>query len=181
MNEVYLFLLECEPPARVWSGNGDLFIGPCPFDPVGGTYQGAGLAELPAVQQLINGVAERIELAIGGLTSDGLRLAHEDRESVHRARCKIGSQALDDKFQQIGTVKQEWKGTADTITISSEQSESGRVRTVKLSIGSDDTGRSRPKFAFFTDADQKRRSPDDDIFNQVAKITNGITRRFGPR
>jgi hypothetical protein len=35
--------------------------------------------------------------------------------------------------------------------------------------------------AFFTDADQKKRSSTDTIFDHVAAINAGTSRRFGPK
>jgi hypothetical protein len=64
--------------------------------------------------------------------------------------------------------------------VGSQASGKGRTRTVSLSVGTDETGRSRAPIALFTDADQRRRSPTDAFFDHVAGITAGTSRRFGP-
>ena len=92
----------------------------------------------------------------------------------------IGRVEFDADWQVSGQIAWEWRGEADVMTVTSQRSDDGRERTISLSIRSGDTRRSNPMPAFFTAADQKRRSPTDDIFSHVAAINAGVTRRFGP-
>ena len=175
----HVFELDSEPPVYLWTGNMDL-----EYAPPGKSlrrYLGAGhIIDVPEIKQLINGVADRIEFTIGGVSEEGLRLAQGDIAAVNLAPARIGEIRFDDDWQPMSFAWQ-WHGVADTLTIGSRSSEGGRERTVKLSLASGDTRRSNPQISYFSDADQKKRSPDDSFFSHVSKLSMGTTRRFGPK
>lgn len=182
VRESYLLKIDTIDPARIWSGVGMLEIPPDRVEPLGATYLGAGeLLSVPDFQQLINGVAERIEFTVSGVSDETVRLALEDAPTVRNAAIYIGRIDFDENWQQVGPV--EWEATfrADCLVIDSTSSGGKRTRTLKLSAGSDDTGRTYAPAAFFTDADQRLRSPDDSFFDHVARLSNGSSRVFGPR
>lgn len=182
VRESYLLRIASDPPARLWSGYGDLEVQADIVEPEPAIYLGAGeLLNVPDFQQLINGTAERIEITVSGVSDETLRLALEDAESTKGAAVHLGRIDFDKDWQQIGVV--EWEGLfrADFLTVDSRSSPEGRTRSITLSIGSGDTGRSYAPQAFFTDADQRRRSPTDAIFSHVAGIAAGTSRRFGPK
>lgn len=173
--EAFLFRLECDPPAYLWSGQGPLVVD-------GDTYLGGGelLEGLPEIQQLINGVAGRVDFTASGVDQETIRLALEDRASVQGSVVRIGTVPMNPAWQVSGPVSWEWEGVADVVTVDRAADESGNVtRAVTLSVGSEDTARSRLQITFFTDADQRKRSPTDAFFSHVGKITSGDTRRFG--
>jgi len=174
--ETYLFRLEANPPAYVWSGVGPIVIG-------GDTYQGMGeMLNLPDVEQLINGTADRVDFSVSGVDAGTLRLALDDRDTVDGAAVYILSQQLDEFNQLIGSPEYEWEGIADVVSVDSQSDESGnRTRTITLSVGAGDTGRSRSDLTFFTDADQRKRSLTDAFFSHIGGISAGTTRRFGVR
>lgn len=183
VRESYLLKIDTPDPARIWSGVGNLVI---PADGIvenaPATYLGAAqLLSVPDFQQLINGVAERLEFTVSGVDDATVRLALEDAPTVKNAAVYVGRIDFDEDWQQLGPV--EWEATfrADCLTVESEGAGGRRSRTLKLSVGTDDTGRSYSPAAFFTDRDQKARSATDQIFNQVARITYGTARTFGPR
>lgn len=182
LNEVYLFRLEADPPAYLWSGAGDL---PVPGDAIASaaTYTGMGdLIDIPSLAQLINSSADRVEFTLSGVTAEAMRLAYEDRESVKGARVRIGSLVLDSALQPAAEVDWEWEGVADTVEIEREPENNGKaVRSVTLSVGSADTARSRPELDFWTDASQRIKSPTDAFFSHVAGISQGTTRSFGAK
>ncbi len=172
-------------PARIWSGVGDLLI---PQDAlvektVGPhKYLGAGqLLSIPDFQQLINGVAERLEITVSGVNDETVRLAVEDAPGVRNAPVYLGRIDFDANWQPIGVV--EWEATfrADFLVVDSDSSGGQRVRTIKLSIGTDDTGRAYAPTSYFTDADQRLRSATDTVFSNVARLNRGTSRVFGPR
>lgn len=184
IREAYLFRLECDPPAYMWSGVGDLVVPADAIVPTTTTYLGGGQwIDLPEIQQLINGTADRVEFTASGVDQETIRLALEDRASVGGALVRIGAVPMDANWQVAGPVDWEWEGVADVVTVDSAANgvEGGRIRSVTLSVGSSDTARSRSQLTFFTDADQRRRSPTDAIFSHVARISAGNTRRFGAR
>jgi hypothetical protein len=183
VRESYLIKIDTPDPARIWSGVGNLEV---PADGLvevaPATYLGAGeLLSVPDFQQLINGIAERLEFVVSGVSDETIRLALEEAPDVKNAAIYIGRIDFDENWQQLGPV--EWEATfrADCLTVDSETSGGRRMRTLKLSAGSDDTGRTFSPASFFTDADQRLRSPDDAIFDHVARINAGTTRIFGPR
>lgn len=182
MSASVLVRIACDPVARVWGGVGDLEI---PVDGIededGATYLGGGtLISVPELEQLINGTASRLALTLSGVSAETIRLALEDAASVKGAAVDIGLVYFDADLQ-IGEVEWLTRLRCDSLSVDSANSDNGRTRSITLSIGSDFTDRSRSPLAFFTDADQRRRSPTDQIFDHVAGINAGTSRPFGPR
>lgn len=182
VRESYLLKIDTPDPARIWSGVGNLEIPADIVEPAPATYLGAGeLVNIPDFQQLINGVAERLEFVVSGVSEETMRFALEEAPDVKNAAIYVGRVDFDENWQQLGDV--EWEATfrADCLTVESEARGGRRLRTLKLSVGTDDTGRSYAPAAYFTDADQRLRSPTDLFFNHVAAITGGTSRVFGPK
>lgn len=178
----FVFRLAVDPVLYVWTGHGPLETPADTIDPAGATWLGgAHILDIPTLKVLLNGAADRIDVQVSGASSEMLRLALEDRDEVRDAAVHIGFVEFDVDWQVSGPIVWEWRGAADVLTIASRSTEQGRERNITLSIRSGDTLRSNPRPAFFTDADQRRRSPDDAIFSHVAQITTGITRRFGAK
>ena len=176
-----LFRLLCDPPVYLWSGDGDLNTAPDSLNPTGAEWRGASeLVSVPALKQLINGEADRIEVKFSGVTPAMVRMAHEDRDSVKGAQANIGLIEFDDEWQQDGPIKWQWSGIGGVIITESIENENGRQWTVSLSMASGDTLLSNSKIAFFTAADQVKVSPTDRFCDFVAGISAGTTRRFGP-
>lgn len=174
--------LASDPVARLWSGIGDIEMLPDEHDSSGAIYKGAGaLLQVPELRTLMNGVADRVTFALSGVSSEVLRLALEDRPMVEGAALHIGHVMLDASLQAPDPCVWEWRGIADVLAVESKVTAQGRERTISLSVASADTRRANPQFAWFTDADQRRRSPTDSIFSHVAGITAGTTRRFGAK
>lgn len=175
-----LFRLAADPVAWVWSGHGRLHIVD-ENDPLGATYLGAGaLLDVPALKQLVNGVADRLDFLLSGVSAETLRLAREDAPSVYGAELLIGEVTFDEDWQLVGAPAWIWRGTADVLTVESQDGGQIRTRSIRLSVASADTRRSNPQPAFYTDQDQRRRSDDDAIFSHVSLIRTGAKRRFGP-
>lgn len=174
-----LLRIACDPVARVWGGVGDLDI---PADVVeAGTarYLGGGaLVSIPELEQLINGTASRIQVVVSGVSAETMRLALEDAPSVEGARVDIGIVYFGDDLQ-IAEVEWLDEVRADSLTV--DRARDGSTRSISLSLGTDNTERSKAPIALFTDADQRRKSPSDRIFDHVAGINIGTSRPFGPR
>lgn len=181
--ESIIVRVACDPPALVWSGYGNL---PVPADAVipepGETALGGGeLITVPDFQQLIGGTAERLEVVFSGVDEETVRLALDDAPSVRGARVDVGTVQFGPDWQILSV---EWENVfeARSLSVNRLQAESGgkAARSISLTIVQGSTIRSRAKLAFFTDADQRRRSADDAIFSHVALINGGTSRRFGP-
>lgn len=178
----YVFRLASDPVCYLWTGHGDLETPADDIDAGGATWVGAAaILSIPALKALINGVAERVRFSVSGVSSETLRLAQEDRETVAGAELRLGWIEFDSDWQIVGSIHWDWLGIADVISIESAETDNGRTRTIGLSVASADTLRSNPNLAFFTDADQRKRSADDLFCDQVASITLGMARRFGPK
>ena len=174
--------LACDPVARLWSGWGDLNTQADDYDTGGARYMGAGaLLDVPELKQMMNGLADRVDFSVSGVSAQTLRLALEDRATVEGALLTVGHVTFDRDWQIEGSPVWTWRGTADVLTIDSQATDAGRERTITLSVASADTARSNPSLTWFTDADQRRRSPTDAIFDRVAGINGGVTRRWGPK
>lgn len=181
VRESYLIKIDTPDPARIWSGIGNLTIPADIVEAAPATYLGAGeLLSAPDFQQLINGIAERLEFTVSGITEETLRLARDEAPDVKGAMMYVGRVDFDDEWQIIAV---EWEAVfrCDTLTVDSQGQGGKRVRTIMLSVGTDDTGRSYAPSSYFTDADQKLRSPTDTVFSLVSSITRGKSRVFGPR
>jgi len=175
-----LVRLECEPVLRVHSGFAPLRVPANSRDVSPQVYKGGGdLLAVPAIKQFINGAADRVEISLSGVSVETLALLQEERESVRGAAVDFGW-AVHNADWSIREIIWKRRGFADVPSISSEPTENGRQRTITLSIRMDDTFRSNPQPAFWTDADQRLRSPTDDIFSHVGQISVGATRTFGP-
>lgn len=173
--------IDCDPPAILWSGVGNLLLPPDAVIPEPEIALGGGeLVSFPDFQQLVNGTAERLEAVVSGVSDETLRLALEDAPSVRGARVDVGTASFDAAWQ---LVEIEWENVfeARSLSISRPVAQGGQVtRSITLTIVSGDTTRSRAPNAFFTDADQRRKYPTDAIFSHVAGINAGTSRRFGP-
>ncbi len=181
VRESYLIKIDTPDPARIWSGVGNLEIPADIVEAAPAIYLGAGeLLSAPDFQQLINGVAERLEFTVSGVSDETLRLALDDAPTVKNAAMYVGRVDFGPDWEILGV---EWEATfrCDTLTVDSQSANGMRTRSIKLSVGSEDTGRSYAPASYFTDADQRMRSPDDAIFDHVAAISRGTSRIFGPR
>lgn len=180
--ESYIFRIETDVPAVLWTGHGDLLVPPDDlviFEPEI-ALGGGGLVDLPDLEQLINGVAQRVEITLSGVSPATLVYAQEEAAQVPGAPVWIGRIEFDDEWQPVGPVTWEWQGEGRSLTVN-RQDGNPPSRTVTLRVAAGDTTRSRSPVSFFTDADQKRRRPTDNFFSNVGRINAGTSRRWGPR
>lgn len=179
--ESYVFYLGTDEPAVFWTGHTDLILPDDGVLDVPTLALGAGeLVNLPDIEGLINGAAQRMEVTLSGVDSDTVALAAEEAAQVPGAAAYIGRIEFDADWQMIGTVTWEWSGVGEKLSINSNGEGDQRRRTISLSVAAGETTRNRSPFAFFTDADQRRDFPDDDFFTHVAGINAGTSRRWGP-
>lgn len=163
------FLLETtDGPVRAWLGFGDYPLEADDVDTEGGTYKGIGLVgEVPALRQLVGGLAERVEFTLNGADDITLALADEDADTVRNAPVHVGVIFFDEDWQAVDPIAWLWDGTADTPAVDRDGSGSQVVRRVSLSVGSAFVDRSRPSLSFYTPTDQKRRSATDTFCDRV--------------
>ena len=176
-----LLRIATDPVIRLWSGAvRDLAIAADPVEDLDGAiYQSMGLlTEVPAVNQLLNGEAERVTFGLSGagLTADLAALASTEAASIRAARVNLGVVFFDSQWQVGTPVIWPWEGEADSLLVEFSAGGGQAIRTLSLSVGSLMTGRRRPQISVFTDADQRRRSPDDGFFSEVRRYSEGSTK-----
>ncbi|GGO96580.1 hypothetical protein [Stakelama pacifica] len=174
--------LGVNPVCYLWSGFGWLDVPGDYVDPSGARYLGIGsLIEVPALQAMINGVAQRPTFTVSGVTPETLRFANEDRGEIRGATLHVGAVTFDRDWQIEGAPEWEGRFTCDVLITSGRATDTGRELTIQLPVSSGDTFRSNAQLAWWTDADQRKRSPTDAICNLVAQMNQGITRAWGPK
>ena len=180
MNESFGIRIASDPPARLWGGFGDLEIPADIVEAAPAIYLGGGeLLNAPDFEIPINATAERLDIRISGVSSSILPIFLAEAASVKGAKVHFVRFYFDEHWQ-LEDVEYDTVWCADKISIVSEDND-GRTRTIILSIATEDTNRNRSPQAFFTDQDQRRRSPTDAIFSHVSQITQGLRRRFEAR
>lgn len=158
------FRLATDPVIRLWLGIGNIRVGVNAQDASGAIYQGFGvLNNVPDVSQLINGVADRVDFTISGVSAQAMQVAAADAVAVHNASCALGISFFDGGWQQLGPPKWLFRGIADVVTISQDNGDAGVIRSISLSVGSLFTGRRRRALSYLTNRDQQSRSPGDRI------------------
>ena len=183
---VSVFLLikavNTSPPTwiRLWSGVGDRALPVDAIETQGGTYTGIGdLVGMPALSQLINGVAERVEFTLSGATADIVALADSEADSVRNVPVHIALVAFDEDYQRATAPVWVWEGESDVPRISRAAGEDlSVVRTISLSVGSVFTGRRRPRQSYYNGVQQRARSADDAFCDRANTYSLGTTRKW---
>jgi hypothetical protein len=119
---------------------------------------------VPAFQQLVNGVAERVEFALSGVDATMAALAASEASEVKGVALLLGVGAFDTDWQMAGTPIWLKRLTVDYLSIAQDPIRGPKdetIRAIKLSARSFLTGRRRPANSFYTDAEQQSRSAGD--------------------
>ncbi|NBC37368.1 hypothetical protein GTZ99_12485 [Novosphingobium sp. FSY-8] len=178
--ESYVFRIETDDPASFWTGHGPLLLPADAVLPENTIFSGMGqLVEIPDLQQIINGTAQRLDVSLSGVNEETIVFATEEALQIPGALVWIGRVQFDDAWQ-VSAVEWEWCGEGVKLTVDSDGSNGDRVRSIKLTVAAGETSRRRAPNAYFTDADQQRDYPGDTFFSHVAQISRGVVRRWGP-
>lgn len=166
----YLLYVDSTPPVRAWTGVGPIQVDPWGQDTTGGTYLGVGLlGGVPALAQLVNGTAARLDLSLSGVDSTIIDLATGGSDDIRMKPVSVGLIFMGEDWQPLSTPLCVFVGDSDVIRFASQSSPNGeRSREVTLSIGSVLTGRRRPNYSYWTRAGQRARSGDDAFCDRVA-------------
>lgn len=166
--------LGTDPALHLWMGTGDMPIGVPSLDDAGTVYTGAGkLIQIPDLELLINGIADRIDFAVSGVDAAFQAQLSASAPEVRGARCTVGIAALDERYQPKTQIIGLWSGTADYWTMEQKPAKGDQpsVRSISVSVGAGDTTRARPRLTSFTDAQQQIISPGDKFFSRVPRYT----------
>ena len=177
-----LMHIATDVPVRAWTGAGPFVHPGDAVDVTGGTYLGLGeMQDIPALGQLVNGVASRIDLTLSGVDARIVALADADAPEVRSKVVSLGLQFFARDWSPLGDTMWIWDGEADVIrTESMSNADFSRTRTITLSVGSTTTGRRRPKLNHFTRAQQRRRSSDDAFCDRTGLYSGDSELKWPP-
>ena len=158
--------LDTDTPVLLWLGFGNIEPGINVLDDTGETYHGFGeIASIPAVNQMINGAAERVDFVLSGVQGEVLQIAAQhDAERVKGKRVVVGFAVMNSAWHLVGPIHWIRFYTADYLALQQAPTRDPKdpvIRTLTLSCGSLMTARRRPFLSYFTDQDQQRRFPGD--------------------
>jgi len=181
LRESFAIRIDTADVFRLWSGHGNVEVPADIVENEPAIYLGAGdLLNAPDFEQSINYTAERLDIQLSGASTRMIALALEEAGTIRNAKVHFATMRFDENWQLV-EIEYEAVFRADKITVDSQDGDDGRTRTIILSVGTEDTNRSRAPGSYFTDQDQRRRSPTDAIFSNVSGINQGTSRLFGPR
>lgn len=166
------FRLGITPVQRLWAGVGLVAI----RDARDGDaiYRGFGeLMNVPAVSQLVNGVADRAEFIISGVSRVAMETAAIESDMVKGVTVDLGLGFFDDSLSLVGRI---WlyQGENDVLTTSLDATSGTTARSIKLSVGSAMTGRRRSRQSVFSDFDQQTTSPGDRSCERIRRYSQGV-------
>jgi hypothetical protein len=173
------FRLGIIPPFRMWLGIGDCRAGIDAQDGAGEIYSGAGeMLNVPAFQQLINGVAERVTFQLSGLPPRAVEIASGEADSVKGVALNVGLGVFDGAWQLVAQPIWLKRFVVDFLTMQRQQGEEAAIYTLALSARSIFSGRKRPGLSFFTDEEQQRRSPGDQFCQHARRYAREETKAW---
>ena len=165
-------------PKRLWHGFGDLMA-------AGEVWQGLGdMGQISAIQSGPGQAAEEMTFTLFG--SEGLlvNLADDAEESAGRA-VEVFLQFFDIRQVDAAGAWVDWQplssplamfyGIMGPLTASRTEAsaEAPAIRSVSVAAVNAFWNRSRPPLAYFSDRDQKARSPYDNMFARVSAYSDG--------
>jgi hypothetical protein len=176
-----LLRVATSPFIRLWGGVGDLqIITDLVEDTAPAIYSGVGeVLSMPALSQLVNGQADRVDFSLTGsaITGEVAAIASTEASDIRNVSVNVGFLVFDDAWQILSPTAWLWDGIADSLKVDRNPGDgSGAVRSLTLSVGSVMTGRRRPSPNFWTDPDQRRRSADDAYCSLVKTYQVGTTK-----
>lgn len=177
------FRLETNPIVRIWLGFGSINPGVNVYDTTGAEYIGFGeIQDVPAFKQLINGVAERVDITVSGVSGAVLQVASSgDAQQVKGKRAAFGFAIMAPDWSLQGPVKWCANYLADYLAITQTVTSDPLnpiVRTLTLSCGTLLTARRRPSLAYFSNQDQQARFPGDRFCERTPVYANGFNKTW---
>lgn len=177
------FRVDSVPPIRLWAGVGERRL---PLDAVendpGNLYSGAGeLSGFPALNQLINGVAQRVDFTLSGtaVTAEAVSIADGEADTVEGVAVHVGIRRYGADDMGVGPTVWLWEGIADTVTLTSTEAAAGQqLRSIGLGVGTVMTFRRRSRNVLWTGKDQRRRSADDAMCDRVNRYSAESTKAW---
>lgn len=138
---------------RAWPGVGDLVTG-------GETWTGTnGTVEIPGLQLELGFIASKLDITLSGVNPAFQTRAENNKTLVQSRTITIFLQGLSqDDWQPLGDPVAVWTGLMDIMKYSGTVDRA----SITLSCETPFVTRNKPRGAYYTDADQKRRYPGDE-------------------
>lgn len=182
LNLGIFFRLDHPDPAgvlRIWLGVNNVRMKMTGVETTLEIYYGAGrLQSVPDLEAIINDGATRLEITIEGISDDAQAQIDDDPPNVVGRKLHIGMAAFDAGWQATimdilplqHAIADYWSMTGSVVSGARQQ-----TRTLSLSASVGQTGRSRPRRATYTQAQQQFLFPTDDFCLNVARYDRGYS------
>lgn len=142
------------------------------------------LTKLPALKQVVNGLASAVEFGVSGLPSRIAQLADEESHLAKGAVFNVGKVYWGRNWQQSGGTRWTWIGSGGRIRISRNGGSvsGGKVSaptwSLSISAATDQIRRAGAEIAYWTDPQQQRLSPGDRICERTGFLSQGAVKAF---
>jgi hypothetical protein len=174
-----LIRIDSVPAIRIWGGTGWLDLPADVYDTDGARYFGfAEMRDLPTISVLLNGVADRVEIKLSGISSRVIALTESDAASVKRVEVAFGFAVFDPDWQLLAGPIWMTLYRADYPSISFQPVDDGYQHIISLSIGSLLTGRRRAAYSYWTDSDHQARVPGDKFCERTVRMAQIATKTW---
>ena len=179
-HQLGIFLrLATSPVTRVWLGVNDIPSGIVSVDPTSfETYYGGGrLNDIPNLEAVINGVADRAEFRLSGIDPDTAAEIDIGALDVRGKAFHVGITTLDDNFQPMSQIIPLITGRASFVTETSPPvtGQQNRVVTLGISVGFGVTTRTRQSQVLWSPPHHKAFYPTDLFCDGTARLERGAS------
>jgi hypothetical protein len=114
--------------------------------------------------------SQALDISLSPISSDMLSLALGEVDEYRGRPCSIYMAVLDDNFVQLGDPILRWYGYMDTMTIATQQDESGMSGSINLRCETGMHALSRLKTYRMNNAQQQAKVPGDKGFEYIERL-----------
>lgn len=140
-------------PRWYWTG-----FGPLVTDD-GQSWEGTGeVASISGLTMPLGTAAQQVTFALSGVSARVAALARQQSARVKGRDCAVFIQLFNEDWSLQGPRRHVWSGSLDVMTY---KFNGDATFTVELTAESIWSGRRKPAYGFYTDADQQARFPGD--------------------
>lgn len=170
------FRMDSDPPLRLWLGINDIPQQIPTIDVEEETYIGRGLLhDVPELEVLLNGAADRVNFTLSGIDPDTSALADTEIPPIRGAKVHVGITTLDERYQPMSDIIPMMVGRASFVTEQVEPVKGYETQqiTMGLSVGFGPTTRSRRSQALWSHAQHIAIHPTDDFCKNTSRYARG--------
>ncbi len=167
------FRLGTTPPLHLAFSVGDVPAYVPILDDPSTVYTGAGrILDIPPLETLVNGLADKVSFSLAGLDSVAVGLMLDTAPEVLGALVTVGIAPMDARWQPLVPIIGLWTGTADFISeemkVETDPTKN-RVQSLTLATTTGDSSRAFSSLQTYTNATQQALYPDDTFFARVQR------------